>query len=49
MKNLPRSEIKPGSPALAGEFFTTRPAGKSLIREHGIKSIKEMYTITKQL
>ena len=26
--NLPDSEIKPGSPALAREFFTTEPPGK---------------------
>ena len=27
--NLPRSGIKPASPASAGRFFTTEPAGKS--------------------
>ena len=27
---LPRSEIKPVSPAVAGEFFTTEPPGKPL-------------------
>ena len=29
--DLPRSGIKPGSPALAGRFFTTEPPGKSLV------------------
>ena len=28
MWNLPGSGIKPESPALAGEFFTTEPPGK---------------------
>ena len=28
MWNLPRSGIEPGSPTLAGEFFTTEPPGK---------------------
>ena len=30
MWNLPGPEIKPMSPALAGRFLTTGPAGKSL-------------------
>ena len=32
MWNLPRSGIEPVSPSLAGEFLTTGPPGKSLIK-----------------
>ena len=30
-RNLPNSGIKPTSPALTGEFFTTEPPGKSQV------------------
>ena len=31
---LPDPEIKPTSPGLAGEFFTTEPSGKLSIQRH---------------
>ena len=34
-RDLPVPEIEPTSPALAGQFFTTEPAGKHLGREGG--------------
>ena len=36
--DLPDPGIEPGSPALAGSFFTTKPLGKSVTVHRGQKS-----------
>ena len=39
--DLPYSGIKPTSPAMAGEFFTTKPLGEPIITIYCIKELCE--------
>ena len=44
--DLPDPGIEPGSPALAGSFFTTKPLGKSVTVHRGQKSQTVLETRT---